>query len=683
MATPATATHSHEHPEAGKKSKLENEALGQGILDLSMLKTLAQRALVDALNAVNGAKTLVLDPSLAGPLSLVTEVSLLKHHGVDKMFWLEPGPLNASTANVVYLCRPEIKWMKMIADQIKQSNASSTSHSYNIVLVPRRTVLCDRILEEEGVLGEVNISSYKLEFIPLEDDLISLELDRVWREIYLDGDESSIFYASQSLMTIQQAYGLFPRILGKGDGAKKLVELLVRSKPAPSSRTPATLTNVSEAIDSLIIIDRNVDLITPLLTQLTYEGLIDEFFSIQNSHVKVDAALLAAQQPATASPGPSTAPSLPGASAQAKKKHHLKSSDLLFAQLRDSNFAIVGGKLSKEARKLDTEYKNRHNAQTVTQLREFVNKLGGLQSEHQALRLHTGLSEEIAARTKHEHFNKSLEIQQNLLQRYDTSAQVSAIEGLVSEQAPMHIVTRLLCLANLTIGGIKVKILENLKREILQTYGYSYLPMFLSLTATGLISPIPAPKTAPAPLLYNNIRKALRLLSDTDESSPTDISFVYSGYAPLSVRLVQCVAHKTGVLSSPDGNTPAREGEGAATETPVIPFAQPINGWKGFEDAVKSIPGATVDRFQHGATPSNEVDTQTTSFSSVPASGRQTTTMVFFLGGCTFTEIAALRWLNTQMKGRRIVIGTTGIINGSKLLESLIDGPLGNFAPAT
>ena len=73
----------------------------------------------------------------------------------------------------------------MSLDQIKLANTSSTSHSYNIIFVPRRTVLCDRILEEEGVLGEVNITSYKLEFIPLEDDLVSLELDRVWREIYL------------------------------------------------------------------------------------------------------------------------------------------------------------------------------------------------------------------------------------------------------------------------------------------------------------------------------------------------------------------------------------------------------------------------------------------------------------------------------------------------------------------
>ena len=70
-------------------------------------------------------------------------------------------------------------------DQIKLLNAGSTPHTYTLLLVPRRTTLCDRILEEEGVLGEVNISSYQLEFIPLEDDLVSLEWESVWREIYV------------------------------------------------------------------------------------------------------------------------------------------------------------------------------------------------------------------------------------------------------------------------------------------------------------------------------------------------------------------------------------------------------------------------------------------------------------------------------------------------------------------
>lgn len=74
-----------------------------------------------------------------------------------------------------------------------------------------------------------------MEFIPLEDDLLSMEMDDVARDIYLvrtstqiealadifqDGDDTPLFYSSLALMTFQRAFGLFPRILGKGDAAK-------------------------------------------------------------------------------------------------------------------------------------------------------------------------------------------------------------------------------------------------------------------------------------------------------------------------------------------------------------------------------------------------------------------------------------------------------------------------------
>jgi vacuolar protein sorting-associated protein 33A len=80
----------------------------QESVDVSILREVARSSLVHALNSVslllqtatsamwpltltvyevNGAKTLVLDPSLAGPLSLVTEVSLLQVHvGYSSLF---------------------------------------------------------------------------------------------------------------------------------------------------------------------------------------------------------------------------------------------------------------------------------------------------------------------------------------------------------------------------------------------------------------------------------------------------------------------------------------------------------------------------------------------------------------------------------------------------------------------
>lgn len=75
----------------------------ESAIDVNLLKEIAKKALVDALNAVcllpaclqnvrnlstqvNGAKTLVLDAALAGPLGLVTEVSLLKVSSVFRGF---------------------------------------------------------------------------------------------------------------------------------------------------------------------------------------------------------------------------------------------------------------------------------------------------------------------------------------------------------------------------------------------------------------------------------------------------------------------------------------------------------------------------------------------------------------------------------------------------------------------
>lgn len=40
--------------------------------------------------------------------------------------------------------------------------------------------------------------------------------------------------------------------------------------------------DVSKQFDSLVIVDRATDLVTPFLTQLTYEGLLDEYFGIKN-----------------------------------------------------------------------------------------------------------------------------------------------------------------------------------------------------------------------------------------------------------------------------------------------------------------------------------------------------------------------------------------------------------------
>jgi hypothetical protein len=103
------------------------------------------------------------------------------------------------------------------------------------------------------------------------------------------------------------------------------------------------------------------------------------------------------------------------------------------------------------------------------------------------------------------------------------------------------------------------------------------------------------------------LRKSLRLLIDDSPEAldelENDISYVYSGYAPISARLVQCVAQKGGVLSNPaekdkSGNEDADpKGKGKSHETGKVQ-AHPIIGWKGFEDVMSILPGETFDIIQ-------------------------------------------------------------------------------------
>jgi hypothetical protein len=72
-------------------------------------------------------------------------------------------------------------------DQIKRHGAESQKHIYTLLLVPRTSTLITRVLEEEGVLGDITISAYNLQFIPIADDVISLENGEAFKEIWVVG----------------------------------------------------------------------------------------------------------------------------------------------------------------------------------------------------------------------------------------------------------------------------------------------------------------------------------------------------------------------------------------------------------------------------------------------------------------------------------------------------------------
>ncbi len=545
----------------------------------------------------------------------------------------------------------------------------------------------EAVEEDEGreypsLLPYVSLLDYSLEFLPLAPDVLSLELGQSWRQIYDQGDHTSLFYAAQALMTMQHAFGLFPRILGKGDLAARLCSLLLRQRREHITLDPTNpaLTRASTTMDSLIIIDRAVDLASPLCSQLTYEGLLDEMIGIEAAHIQVPADDAAAAAAAASSTGPSSSTATAQQAQNAKrKKHHLDiESDRIHAALRDENFAVVGSRLHEMAKRLNAEYESRHAARTVPQMRAFVGRLQSLETDRANLALHTRLAQQIMRETTSERFAQALEVEQNLVAGLDPAEQLNAIEDMINMELPLKLVLRLLCLCSVVGGGLKPKNLEYIKRELLQTYGYQYLPLLLKLEKVGLLTRA-TPTSSRSNVGFAGVRRSLKLINDdVDEQQPRDISYVYSGYAPLSVRLVQTIAQKEAFIDT----ARRRPGSDEAGSAAAPPKAHPIIGWRGFEDVIASLPGATVDETQAGnkrdanakAAPSSTAGVKAAAAAAAALASDPdhiTTTVVFFIGGVTHAEIAALRFMSRQSRNRRFLICTTQTINGTSMLDAL------------
>jgi len=81
-------------------------------------------------------------------------------------------------------------------------------------------------------------------------------------------------------------------------------------------------------------------LISPLVTQLTYEGLIDELFSIKNCVVRLPVEKFASSLE-TEDDEEAEDPLARPSSVMTTKKINLSSAEELYAELRDKNFNAV------------------------------------------------------------------------------------------------------------------------------------------------------------------------------------------------------------------------------------------------------------------------------------------------------------------------------------------------------
>ncbi|KAH7533130.1 hypothetical protein FEM48_Zijuj04G0097700 [Ziziphus jujuba var. spinosa] len=518
-------------------------------LNLTFLREQSQKELINILKNIRGKKCLVIDQKLSGSLSVIIQTSLLKEHGVE-LRHLSAEPIQTDAAKVVYLVRSQLNLMKFISSHVNNDISRGLQREYYVYFVPRRAVSCEKILEEEKVHHLLTIGEYPLYIVPLDEDVLSFELDLAYKEYQVDGDTSSLWHIAKAIHKLEFSFGLIPNVRAKGKASVCVAEILNRLQAEEPVNSP------------------DVDMVTPMCSQLTYEGLLDEFLGINNGSVELDASIMGLQQEGK------------------KVKVPLNSSDKLFKEIRDLNFEVVVQILRQKATSMKQDYTEMTTTtQTVSELKDFVKKLNSLPE----MTRHINLAQYLSTFTSKPSFLAQLDMEHTMVeaQSYDM-------------------------------------------RELLHSYGFEHVGTLNNLEKAGLL------KKQESKSNWPTVKRALQLVvEDTDTANPSDISYVFSGYAPLSIRLVQHAVR---------------------------------SGWRPIEEILKLLPGPHSDKKRGRFSSSPSLDTLQGASASMDkvADGRRSLVLVVFVGGVTFAEIAALRYLCSQI----LVAGRWGLVAASMATDS-------------
>uniref|UniRef100_A0A8C2E054 VPS33B late endosome and lysosome associated n=1 Tax=Cyprinus carpio TaxID=7962 RepID=A0A8C2E054_CYPCA len=367
---------------------------------------------------------------------------------------------------------PLVKW---ISDLVNSDKVAGRFRRHKVIFTPQK------------FYAYVTTDEWNFYILPLDDDILSLELSEFFRDNYL-------VMLIWMLLCFRMVYESWRELMEEGE---------------QRTRQPG--------FTKVFLIDRDVDFVTPLCSQVVYEGLVDDIFRIKCGSVEF---------------GPDVTSSV-------------HQSDV-FDEIRNEHFSNVFGFLSQKAKNLQTQYDKRCGMD-IQEMKAFVaDELKGLKQEHRLLSLH------FQELLKTEHYKMIREC-------------ITYTEKHINRQVSMIDSLRLLCLLSITENGLLSKDCKSLKAQYLQSYCIEHLLTFANLRQLGLLEEQQVRMWASAishslslslifitfTTMYTCMHWGISYIPKSGEEYdlrvPRDMAYVFSGaYIPLRCKLIGQVLERDG-----------------------------------------------------------------------------------------------------------------------------------------
>jgi hypothetical protein len=201
------------------------------------------------------------------------------------------------------------------------------------------------------------------------------------------------------------------------------------------------------------------------------------------------------------------------------------------------------------------------------------------------------------------------------------------IDDEIGKKADKYEILKIICLLSIIHGGIRYRIYEQLKKDFLNVYGYKDIFLWNNLEKMEIL------KTQDSNYFYSVANTDLQLIyEDIDVNNPNDSSYAYGGYCPIFIRLIEKAFNV---------------------------------GWNTIKETLKKIPG--------------ETDFPLDESEIINDNNEKKFFLVVFIGGITYGELGAIRYLNKTNKNKKIIVLTTSMINSRKIFDALSFKETGNI----